>query len=83
MIGDSLLTKEQRRERNELCERIVLAHQMSGKSCDEIAQALFLELPSDHWLLRDVWARHSFANQLKHQQELTKYENRKFRKQSL
>lgn len=80
MIGDSLLTPEQRRERNELCERIVLASDMSGKSDSEIAQALFLELPHGHWLLKDVWARHSFQNQLKHQRELSKHENKKFKK---
>ncbi len=80
MIGDSLMTKAQRAERNKLCEDIVLAHQLSGKPVEEIAQALFLALPQDHWLLREVWARHSFSQQLKHQMELTRYENSRFRK---
>jgi hypothetical protein len=54
-------------EIQKLAVSVVLAADLSGKSDEFVAQAYFLELPSDHFLLREPSARYEFRAMLKKQ----------------
>lgn len=54
-------------EIQKLAVSVVLTADLSGRSDEFVAQAYFLELPSDHFLLRDPSARHEFRAMLKKQ----------------
>jgi hypothetical protein len=72
----TVLSDEQRHERNQMCIDIVLASRLTGKPAAVIAQAVFDSLPSDHWLLQTKAARDSFNLQLAHAITLAKAENK-------
>ncbi len=59
-------------------ETCVLASELSGQPIKNIAQELFLGLPTEHFLLRDPWARYEFNAILRKRAERLYLEAKKF-----
>lgn len=72
-------TITQMAEIKKLAVDVVLASELSGRTDAFVAQALFIELPSDHFLLRDHWARHEFSSMLKKQRATIEREKQALR----
>jgi hypothetical protein len=48
-----------------MAERIILTATAMGISDERAAQEIFSGLPSDHYLLRDYWARRALMDRVK------------------
>lgn len=63
-------------ELSDIAERVVTAAQLSGKTDKQVAQDIFLGLPQDHFLLRNVFHRRWLDQMIKAERDrVTKAQN--------